>query len=125
MSIADVRFETAGPAVVAHLLGEIDLSNAAPIGRAIHDEIPNQALVLVLDMSEVDYLDSAGIQLMYQLREDLRIRGQQLRLVVPPDSPAADTLRLTGLDSYLQRYETVEAALSEAPANAATRADPE
>jgi anti-anti-sigma factor len=115
VTLADVRFEEAGRSVVAHLTGEIDLSNAASIGRAIHDEIPNHAHGLVLDLSEVEYLESSGIQLIYQLREDLRIRGQTMRLVVPTKSAVGDTLKLTRLDGQLDVYETLEAALSSAP----------
>jgi anti-anti-sigma factor len=112
MTLADVRFEEAGRVVVAHLTGEIDLSNAASIGRAIHDEIPNHAAGLVLELGDVEYLESAGIQLIYQLREDLRIRGQIMRLVVPPHSVVGDTLKLTRLDGQLEVYETLAAALN-------------
>lgn len=111
MTLADVRFEEAGESLVAHLTGEIDLSNAASLGRAIHDEVTNHTFVLVLDLSDVEYLESAGIQLIYQLGGDLRVRGQMMRLVLPTQSPAGDTLRLTGLDGQLDVFETVAAAL--------------
>jgi anti-anti-sigma factor len=118
LTLADVQFEEIGWAVVARLTGEIDLSNAPSIGRVITDEIPNHALALVLDLGEVEYLESAGIQLIYELREGLRIRGQGLHLVVPSESVAGDTLRLTGLDAQMDVFETVEAALSSPPTNA-------
>jgi anti-anti-sigma factor len=118
MTLADVQFEEAGQAVVAHLTGEIDLSNAPAIGRVINDELPNHALALVLDLSAVEYLESAGIQLIYELRERLGIRGQAMHLVVPAASVAADTLRLTGLDAQVDTFETVEAAISDPPSGA-------
>ena len=57
---------------------------------ALSESVPNFALALVLDLSDVEYLDSGGIHLIYELREKLRARGQTLQLVIPADSPASD-----------------------------------
>ena len=84
MKLADVQFSDHERVVVARLTGEIDLSNAASIERAIAEATPNHVLALILDVSALDYLDSAGIHLIYKLREKLRARGQTLRLVIPP-----------------------------------------
>jgi anti-anti-sigma factor len=109
--LADVRFTHSGQALVAQLTGEVDLSNAESLRTAITEATPNQSLALVFDLSQVDYLDSAGIQLIYQLRADLRARGQSLRLVIPASSPATDALRLAGVSRHLETVETLEAAL--------------
>jgi anti-sigma B factor antagonist len=114
--LADVRFEMIEGGVVARLTGEIDMSNADEIGSAVRHMMSNQALGLVMDLSDVDYFDSAGIHLIYDLRESLRVRGQQLRLVVPEQSAARDTLSLAGVLGALHVDTTVEAA-SEAVAN--------
>jgi anti-sigma B factor antagonist len=110
MQLADVEFESGERGVVARLTGEIDLSNAESIGSALIDAMPNHEHVLILDMSAVEYLDSAGIQLIYQLRERLRARGQNLRLVIPASSPSHDALRLAGLTEHVEMAETVEEA---------------
>jgi anti-sigma B factor antagonist len=99
--------------------GEVDLSNATRICDAIGEATPNTALGVVLDMSRVDYLDSAGIHLIYRLRENLRARGQQLMLAIPADSPVQDSLRLAGVTQYLPIAASVDEALvSFAPAAA-------
>jgi anti-anti-sigma factor len=95
---AGLSIETRGPVLVACLRGEIDMSNAGQLRHELYAATRNDALGLVLDLSEVDYLDSAGIHLVHRLREGLRARGQQLRLVIPTDSVINDTLRLAGLD---------------------------
>ena len=117
MNLADVRFEGTGQSVVGLMTGEIDLSNAAAIGRAIEDEMPNSAMRLALDLTSVDYMDSAGIQLLYQLKENLRVRGQALMLVIPQQSAANDALRLAGVLSLIDTFETVGDALAAAPAD--------
>jgi anti-sigma B factor antagonist len=111
LRLSDVQFSRHGHVVVAHLAGEIDLSNADDIGGAIVLEVPHESAALVLDLSAVDYVDSAGIRLIYQLRQKLRARGQALRIVIPADSPTNDALRLAGVADSIHTLETVDDAL--------------
>ena len=113
MTLADVRFSDQGQVVVARLTGEIDLSNAQNIENAIAHATPNHALGLILDVSALDHLDSAGIHLIYKLREKFRARGQSLRLVIPPQSPANDALRLAGVADNIDTDTTLDAAMAE------------
>ena len=76
--------------------------------------MPNHARTLVLDLSDIEYLDSAGIRLIYRLAEQLQTRGQALRLVIPASSPANDTLRLAGVAGTIEILETADQALREA-----------
>ncbi len=119
MKLADVQFSDHDRVVVARLSGEIDLSNADSIENAIAEATPNHALALILDVSALGYLDSAGIHLVYKLREKLRARGQTMRLVIPPDSPANDALRLAGVSRNVETVETLEAAMAEFSADPA------
>ena len=91
----DVR--TAGNVVVAEIAGEIDMSNATDLGAAVLGPLTNEPTGLVPDLTRVTYLDSAGIHVIYDLRERLAGRGLELRLVVPPGAPTLDALRLTGV----------------------------
>jgi anti-sigma B factor antagonist len=113
VKLGDVQFSDHERVVVARLTGEIDLSNADGIEAAIAEAMPNHVLALILDVSALGYLDSAGIHLIYKLREKLRARGQTLRLVIPPDSPANDALRLAGVSRHVDTAETLEAAMAE------------
>ncbi len=110
MRLADLHFSERDGHVVADVVGEIDMSNAAELARALADETPNEAHGLVLNLSGIDYLDSAGIHLIYRLRESLRTRGLRLAIVVPRASPVFDALRLAGIERHLNVLETVDAA---------------
>ncbi len=112
MRLADLEFELRGRIAVARLKGEIDLSNVATIRDALTTRIPNQALVLALDLSAIDYLDSSGIQLIYRLREDLRVRGQKLVLVIPSMSAANAALRLAGVEHHVDTAPTLDELLA-------------
>lgn len=111
MTLADIHCTDHGNAEVATVTGEIDLSNTQSIRRVVTQAMSNKLLVLILDLSRVDFFDSAGIQLIYQLREDLRARGQVLQLVIPSTSPTNDALRLTGLPRHVEVLATLDDAL--------------
>jgi anti-anti-sigma factor len=111
MQLVDVHFEPVGDVVVAHLAGEIDMSNADDVADALGGQTPADARALVLDLCEVAYVDSAGIRLIYNLRRRLEHRGQQLRLVVQQGGPIADALRIADVPRTVGAVETVDAAI--------------
>lgn len=108
MQLADVTFDRHEHALVAHLVGEIDMSNAQSIGSAVLETTPNDVLGLILDLSRVQYLDSAGISVVFEMRSRLRARGQSLKLVVPHGSLVGDVLHLAGVEGQVDVVETVE-----------------
>ena len=115
--LADLRFEHAGSVVVARLAGDVDMSNAREVGAALDRTLTNDKLALVLDLSEVDYFDSAGIHLIFDLRERLRVRGVKLCLVVPEGSSARASLQLAGVLRTIDVDETLDAALGSVAQN--------
>lgn len=123
MKLADLQFSDRGRVVIAQVIGEVDLSNADMVEAAIVEATPNHALALILDVTGLGYLDSAGIHLVYKLREKLRARGQALRLVIPAESPANDALRLAGVPRNVETAETLEAALAEFSADDSASAE--
>jgi anti-sigma B factor antagonist len=111
--LADVQFETIDDVVVARLQGEIDMSNADDLGAAITARVSSDAAGLVLDLGAVDYLDSAGIQIMFELRERLTRRGQEIRLVVGPEAQIATALRYADVPRTLGAADTVQDAIAD------------
>jgi anti-sigma B factor antagonist len=110
--LADVQFDTHADVVVARLQGEVDMSNATDLGAAITARIPSEARGLVLDLDAVDYLDSAGIHVLFELRERLTRRGQEIRLALSPDSPIAMALEYAGVQHTLGAAPTVQDAIA-------------
>jgi anti-anti-sigma factor len=93
--LARVEASTVNSTTIVRVSGEIDLSNTAQVRDAIGAAVPDAAAVIVLDLSETAYLDSAGIAMIFRLAERLRYNRQELRLVVPPDAPIRVVVRLT------------------------------
>jgi anti-sigma B factor antagonist len=111
LPLADVSFSSDGDIVVASLRGEIDMSNAGELGETIGRALTNDALALVLDLTGVEYVDSAGIHVIYDLHERLRTRGQDIRVVIAPDALIAEALRLADVPRAVGAVDSVEAAL--------------
>ena len=83
---------------MVQVIGEIDLSNAGAVVDEIAAAVPRDASPLVIDLSATAYLDSAGIAMLFRLAERMRYGRQELRLVVPVDSPIPAVVTLTNLD---------------------------
>lgn len=92
---------------IVKVSGEIDLSNAARVRDEIGATVPDLPTV-VLDLSGTEYLDSAGIAMLFRLAERLGYNRQELRLVVPREAPIRAVIRLTRLDQVISVTETVE-----------------
>ena len=111
MTLADVQITLASSALIAHVTGELDMSNAEDVGATVVGATPSEAQGVILDLSGLDYLDSAGIYVIYGMRASLQARGQSLILVIPPASPVHDSLRLAGAERPGEVAEAVEEAL--------------
>jgi anti-anti-sigma factor len=112
MSVADVRITLSQYALIAQLSGEIDMSNAEDMGATVVGATPNEVSGVVLDLSDVEYMDSAGIYVIFGMRASLQARGQTLIMVMPADSPVYDALRLAGAERPGEVTETVDEALT-------------
>jgi anti-sigma B factor antagonist len=104
--------DRAGDAAVARLAGEIDMSNAGELGTAISSRVDNESPALILDLSELSYLDSSGLSMLFELDRRLATRRQVLRIVVPPDASIRRALELGGLDASVNVDASMEAAQS-------------
>ena len=95
--LASIQAERRGSDLLVRIAGEIDISNAREVSSALEEAVPNGTPAIVVDLSQVTYLDSAGVKLLMHLADRLRLRRRELRLVVPDDAPIRAVLELTGL----------------------------
>ena len=110
--IAGFEFEQHDTVLVASVDGEIDSSNAAELRLALSERLPSASSALVLDLSDVGYLDSSGIHLLFDLGRRLAARRQALRLVVPVDAPLRRVLELCAIDSVAPMDRELDASLA-------------
>jgi anti-anti-sigma factor len=99
---------------VARVEGEVDASNVHEMGERLRSLLTNRSVALVVDLTATTYLDSAGLNLLFALGEELRGRQQRLDLVVPGGSPIARMVTLVGLDKAVPVHATLAEALGHA-----------
>ncbi len=81
------------------------MTNARYVRDELTAAVPNDAHALVIDLAGARYLDSAAIELLFELSRRLGRRRQELRLVVPDDSPLRRLLALTDVGSVAPVHE--------------------
>jgi anti-anti-sigma factor len=87
--------------LLARITGEIDLSNASDLEETIVEAVPNTAFGMVVDLSAVEYLDSAGVRMLVHLVERFRWRQQVIRAAAPDGSRVRGVLAMAGAESII------------------------
>ena len=109
--LGDAHCAMRGNVLVASISGEIDLSNAEQMGDEIAQAIPDHALAIVLDLTDVDYLDSAGLYVIHGLRKRLEDRGQSLMVVLPASRQVRRNLEIVQVTRDIPLAPSVADAL--------------
>lgn len=111
VSPPQLRTEHVGPVLVAHLTGEIDLSNVTTLRTRLYGAI-DDVDALVIDLTDTGYVDSTGVRLLFEMAERFNRAGQPVRAVVPEEALVRRVLTLTKLDRVVELHETVDSALA-------------
>jgi len=96
--------------VVIHLVGELDLYNAAEVRAALFELCAEQPERLVVDLAEVNFVDSTALGVLIEARTKLRKR--QSFLIAAPGLETHRALTISGLDQHLAVHDTVASALA-------------
>jgi len=104
MAPLDVTSEQRGDQVLVAIAGELDIVNAPELETQLAATDANLADTLILDLREVEFIDSTGLRALIAANERARSAGH--RLVIVRGAKAVDRLlNLTQLD---QRLEIVD-----------------
>jgi anti-anti-sigma factor len=87
--------------------GELDLTNASEITEALSETTSD---TVGLDLTELAFIDSAGLRTIDQEHRRLAAEGRALVIVAPAESRAAWTFRVAGFSDTLL-HDSLEAAL--------------
>jgi anti-anti-sigma factor len=110
VSVPRVEVREKGEVVVAAFehQADIDISHAAELGDVLLAAVPNGAVGLVLDLDGVQYLDSAGVRMLFSLARQLLTRRQGLGLSLPAGSPLSRLIEITKLEEVAVIGKTLE-----------------
>jgi anti-sigma B factor antagonist len=97
-----------GVAVVA-IRGDIDIASAPAFKSAIGEALAGGPEAIVLDLLQVDFFGSVGVQILLEAQQRVGDRGRFA--VVAEGVAAGRILQFLSLDELLTVHETVEDAL--------------
>lgn len=103
------RNETDG-AVVLAVSGEVDMLSAPQLAEAIHTALAAKPAALVVDLTKVEFLASAGLSVLVNGQSEVEA---PTKFAVVADGPATSRpIKLMGIDSLLSLHRTLDSALN-------------
>lgn len=97
-------------AVVVSVSGEVDMLSAPQLDEAIHTALADGPAALIIDLSKVDFLASAGMTVLVTAQAEV---APPTRFAVVANGPATSRpIKLTGLDGVLSLHSTLDSALN-------------
>jgi anti-sigma B factor antagonist len=105
-----LSIERQGGACVVRLAGELDLYNANDVRQALFDACADRPERLVVDLGEVDFVDSTALGVLIEART--KLTNKRAFILAAPGLETRRALEISGLDRHFSVHETVPAALA-------------
>lgn len=104
----DIGEQRTGDVTVISVRGAIDMLTAPQLADGIRAAVGESPRVVIVNMTDVDFLASAGMQVLVAAKEEVGAT----RLVVVADGPATSRpLKITGITDFIDLYPTLDEAL--------------
>ncbi len=95
--------------VTVALTGELDLSSVGKVEEALRRAEADPPALLVLDLSELNFLDSTGLRCVVTADERAREQGRRLVIVRGPDA-VQRVFSITRLEERLEMVDDASGA---------------
>jgi anti-sigma B factor antagonist len=92
------------------LVGRVDSTGAAELDQALQGAAAEGKHKMVLDMSGVSYINSAGLRTLADVLTQNRANNGDLRLVAL-NLKVERVFKIIGFDKFFQAYDTIEEAI--------------
>lgn len=100
-----------GNRTVVHLAGEIDVYTAPRLREKLDEQIHAGRTHLVVDLTDVSFLDSTGLGVLVGRLKLTRTLGGSMR-IVGTDERVLKVFSITGLDKVFELHPDLDSALS-------------
>ena len=101
--------EAVGDACVVRLGGELDLYNAATVREALNGASAGSPERVVVDLAEVEFIDSTALGVLIEART--KLDNRRGFLLAAPGLETRRALQISGLDHHFMVHESVQEAL--------------
>ena len=113
MDLVQLEIEARGDIVIASVSGELDLAGAPSTGRGDRGSGADFRAPLVVDFTGLEFIDSSGIAMLFNLARRLGARRQELRVVARGGEPVARVLEIVEFNRAAPVHETLDDALAD------------
>jgi anti-sigma B factor antagonist len=110
-AVLDITTDRAGDGIVITVRGELDMQTVGRLRAALAQALADDGGAVVVDLSEVEFIDSTGLAALLNALRRLTRAGRRMALV-PGDGPVRRILVLTRLDSTFALHGSPEEALA-------------
>jgi len=90
-----------GKTSMIRIEGEIDIYSIEKFRETIEEKIKTQIPEIILDCSELSYMDSTGMGVLIELRNKTKEMGQKI-IMINPRPNIKKLLALTGVDKIIE-----------------------
>ena len=108
--LLDLHVTASAGSTVVEVAGELDLNSAPELRNCLHQTIDTGSHQLVVDLRQVDFIDSIGLGVLVGAKRRLGGPDGSLHLVCA-EGLVLRVLRITGLDRMLPVHATLADAL--------------
>lgn len=99
------------PVTVFHLKGDLDASTHTELEHKANEAIDGGVANLLLDLSGVTYMGSAGLRAFQTISNKLKDSASGQLKLVNPSEPVSKVMKTLGFDQYFDIYNDVDAAV--------------
>ncbi|WP_157357746.1 SpoIIE family protein phosphatase [Amycolatopsis nigrescens] len=97
-----VEVMAGGTPLRVRLSGELDAVNAESVSRELQRVSRGGSLALWLDLADLEYLDSFGVRILFELASSAQTTGERLAVTAPKDSVVERVLLTAGFDQLAE-----------------------
>jgi anti-anti-sigma factor len=110
---AGVELIRNGRVMVARMPVEVEITQAPMLRGQLMQAVENRDLGLVIDLTATKYLDSSGVNMLFELGEILAARQLRMAVVMPPGGLVERVVSIVDLGSAMPIHRDTESAVDE------------
>ena len=103
MAVLEITPRAVGGAPCLALAGELDIADVPRLEQALDAAVADSAGAFLVDLTELDFLDSSGIRLLLRARALLG-RADRAFALICPHGPVRRAIELTGVSDLFTIY---------------------
>ncbi|GAA1801217.1 STAS domain-containing protein [Luedemannella flava] len=104
-----INVDYIGNTTVIALDGELDLHSYRDVAELAAQNLTNGHLNVIIDLSRLNFCDSAGLRTFIRHRNNVQAKGGQL-ILAAPQHVVRRVLEISGLVDFFGCYETIDEA---------------